>query len=252
MKKSFPYLKLALGLLALSFIPAMASAEDAVTKEKKPSKATLEKYDTNKDDQLSDEEKAKAKEASKEKAKHTREATLAKYDTNKDGKLEDTEKAAKKADEEAAHRRLEHGVADHPHAVRPHAQAQQSQQVGEREEGERGEEPERPQAREERAASLRAREEPAEADLIGVLGRLPDSLAPRLRTSTATDGCGSGSRAAPAWRARSSAAAWYCQKVRLWPASNAVEASLHRKFFLSVYSEQTMRFRGWITSAWKL
>ncbi len=102
MKKLSPSLKLALGLLALSFIPAVLSAEDTVTKEKKPSKATLEKYDTNKDGQLSDEEKAKAKEAAKEKAKHTREATLAKYDANKDGKLEDTEKAAKKADEEAA------------------------------------------------------------------------------------------------------------------------------------------------------
>lgn len=102
MKKTSPSLKLALGLLALSLIPAVASADDVVTKEKKPSKAALEKYDTDKDGQLSDEEKAKAKEASKEKAKHTREATLAKYDTNKDGKLEDTEKAAKKADEEAA------------------------------------------------------------------------------------------------------------------------------------------------------
>ena len=102
MKKLPSSIKLALGLLALSFIPAVLSAEDAVTKEKKPSKAALEKYDTNRDGQLSSEEKAQAKEAAKEKAKHTREATLAKYDANKDGKLEDTEKAAKKADEEAA------------------------------------------------------------------------------------------------------------------------------------------------------
>ena len=51
---------------------------------------------------VSDAEKAKAKEAAREKAKHTREANLAKYDTNKDGKLDDAEKAVKKADEEAA------------------------------------------------------------------------------------------------------------------------------------------------------
>lgn len=102
MKKTPLAIKLALGLLALSFIPTIVSAEDAVSKEKKPSKAALEKYDANKDGQLSEDEKAKAKEVAKEKAKHTREATLAKYDVNKDGKLEDTEKAAKKADDEAA------------------------------------------------------------------------------------------------------------------------------------------------------
>jgi len=102
MKNSSLAIKLALGLLALSFISIQASAEDTASKEKKPSKASLEKYDANKDVLLSDEEKAKAKEAAKEKAKHTREATLAKYDVNKDGKLEDNEKAAKKADEEAA------------------------------------------------------------------------------------------------------------------------------------------------------
>ena len=99
----FPWaLKLALGLLALSFTATFVSADEGVAKEKKPSKATLEKYDADKDGQLSDEEKAKAKEAAKEKAKHTREENLAKYDINKDGKLDDTEKAAQKADEDAA------------------------------------------------------------------------------------------------------------------------------------------------------
>jgi len=102
MKKLPLAIKLALGLLALSFVPTFVLAEDAAPKDKKPSKATLEKYDSNKDGQLSDEEKANAKEVAKEKAKHTREETLAKYDANKDGKLEDTEKAAKKADEETA------------------------------------------------------------------------------------------------------------------------------------------------------
>jgi hypothetical protein len=94
--------RLALGMLALSFITPMVSAEDGMAKEKKPSKATLEKYDADHDGQLSDEEKAKAKQDAREKAKHTREENLAKYDTNKDGKLDDAEKAVKKADEEAA------------------------------------------------------------------------------------------------------------------------------------------------------
>ena len=102
MQKLSAALKLALGLLALSFITTIVSAEDGVNKEKKPSKAALEKYDENKDGQLSAEVLAKATAASKEKAKHTREENLAKYDANKDGKLDDTEKAAKKADEDAA------------------------------------------------------------------------------------------------------------------------------------------------------
>lgn len=95
-------IKFALGLLALSLITTVTSAEEGAVKTKKVSKATLEKYDENKDGQLSDEEQAKAREATKEKAKHTREETLAKYDANKDGKLEENEKAAKKADEDAA------------------------------------------------------------------------------------------------------------------------------------------------------
>jgi hypothetical protein len=96
-------IKLALGLLALSFTTVLVvSAEESAPKERKPSKATLEKYDADKDGQLNDEEKLKAKEGAKEQAKHTREENLAKYDANKDGKLDDTEKAAKKADEDAA------------------------------------------------------------------------------------------------------------------------------------------------------
>jgi EF hand len=101
MKKLPSALKLALGLLALSFTSAVVSAEDGMAKEKKPSKTSLEKYDADKDGQLSAEEQAKAKEVTKEKAKHTREENLAKYDANKDGKLDDAEKAAKKADEDA-------------------------------------------------------------------------------------------------------------------------------------------------------
>ena len=95
-------IKLALGLLALSVTTPFVLAEDSAPKEKKPSKATLEKYDSDKDGQLNEEEQAKAKEGAKVAAKHTREENLAKYDANKDGKLEDTEKAVKKSDEEAA------------------------------------------------------------------------------------------------------------------------------------------------------
>jgi len=43
----------------------------------------LEKYDADKDGQLNDEEKLKAKEGAIEQAKHTREENLAKYDATK-------------------------------------------------------------------------------------------------------------------------------------------------------------------------
>lgn len=102
MKKSSLVLPFALALLALSLTPKILTAEEGSSKSTKPSKATLEKYDADKDGVLNDEEKAKAKAAAKEKAKHTKEENLAKYDANKDGKLDDAEKAAKKADEDAA------------------------------------------------------------------------------------------------------------------------------------------------------
>jgi len=102
MQKLPTTIKLALGFLALLSLTTLVSAEAGSAKERKPSKASLEKYDADKDGQLNDEEKAKAKEGAKEKAKHTREENLAKYDANKDGKLDEAEHAAKKADEEAA------------------------------------------------------------------------------------------------------------------------------------------------------
>jgi hypothetical protein len=102
MKKLSPVLKLALGLLALSFTTTIVRAEENSSKERKPSKATLEKYDADKDGQLNDEEKAKAKAGAREKAKQTREENLAKYDANKDGKLDETERATKKAEEDSA------------------------------------------------------------------------------------------------------------------------------------------------------
>jgi len=101
MKKLPLGLKLALGILALSFNATVVNAGEGGAKHSKPSKATLEKYDADKDGQLNDEEKAKAKQGAKEKSKRTREENLAKYDANKDGKLDDAEKAAKKADEDA-------------------------------------------------------------------------------------------------------------------------------------------------------
>jgi len=93
--------KIALGLLALALmITPLSSLAEGSAKEKL-SKAE-EKYDTDKDGKLSDEEKAKRQEDINAKAKQTREENLAKYDANKDGKLDDAEKAKKKADEDAA------------------------------------------------------------------------------------------------------------------------------------------------------
>ncbi len=96
-------LGIAPALLALLFAVTFAAAADdsMPAKEKKPSKAALEKYDANKDGAL-DEAETKARKADiVAKAKATKEANLAKYDRNKDGKLDEAEKAALKADEDA-------------------------------------------------------------------------------------------------------------------------------------------------------
>jgi Ca2+-binding EF-hand superfamily protein len=106
MKATRSILILAPGLLALSFLfaPLAAPAEETAP-EKKLTKAQ-EKYDTDKDGKLSDEEKARAKEDTAAKAKLTRDEhlkqALAKYDANQNGKLDDDEKARMKADEAAA------------------------------------------------------------------------------------------------------------------------------------------------------
>jgi Ca2+-binding EF-hand superfamily protein len=94
-------LRIALGSLALLFTATMATAEESAGKERKPSKETLAKYDTNKDGALDDTEMAAWKADIAAKAKATKEENLAKYDANKDGKLDETEKAARKADEDA-------------------------------------------------------------------------------------------------------------------------------------------------------
>jgi len=101
MRNPSSILRIALGLLALLFVGTMTRAEEAMAKEKKPSKETLAKYDANKDGVLDDAEKAAMKADVAAKAKTTREANLSKYDLNKDGKLDEAEKAAMKADQDA-------------------------------------------------------------------------------------------------------------------------------------------------------
>ena len=78
--------RIALGILALALMVTPFTARAVDAPKEKLSKAK-EKYDADKDGQLSDEEKAKAKEDARAKAKATHEANLAKYDANKDGKL---------------------------------------------------------------------------------------------------------------------------------------------------------------------
>lgn len=89
----------AAALLALVLTASPVSADDA--KPRKPSKATLEKYDADKDGVLNEEEAAKAKADAAAKAKETRRKNLEKYDADGDGKLSDAEKAKRKADEAA-------------------------------------------------------------------------------------------------------------------------------------------------------
>ena len=56
----------------------------------------IQKYDTNKDGQLSDQEKTALKADMKAKHEQMKKDMLTKFDTNKDGKLDDTERAAAK------------------------------------------------------------------------------------------------------------------------------------------------------------
>ena len=88
-------------LLALAFVlaPLTTNAEEPAP-EPKLTKAK-EKFDTDKDGKLSDEEKTAAKDAARAKARETREENLAKYDLNKDGKLDKEEREKMKADEKA-------------------------------------------------------------------------------------------------------------------------------------------------------
>ena len=102
MKTLTAMFRIALGLLALVFTATMVKAKEDGDKERKPSKETMAKYDTNKDGMLDDAETAAWKADIAAKSKATKEANLAKYDANKDGKLDETEKAVMKADQDAA------------------------------------------------------------------------------------------------------------------------------------------------------
>lgn len=87
-------------LLALALVAQPAVRAEDAAPERKLTK-NQQKYDADQDGKLSDEEKAAAKQAAKEKAKETREKNLEKYDANKDGKLDAEERAKQKADREA-------------------------------------------------------------------------------------------------------------------------------------------------------
>ena len=56
----------------------------------------IQKYDTNKDGQLSDQEKTALRADMKAKHEQMKQQMLAKFDTNKDGKLDDAERQAAK------------------------------------------------------------------------------------------------------------------------------------------------------------
>jgi hypothetical protein len=56
----------------------------------------IQKYDTNKDGQLSDQEKTALEADMKAKHEQMKQERLTKFDTNKDGKLDDAERAAAK------------------------------------------------------------------------------------------------------------------------------------------------------------
>ncbi len=71
-------------------------AADKAARQQRIHQKMLEKYDANKDGQLDDAEKAKAKEDHEARKQKRHEAMLKKFDTNGDGKLDDAEKAAMK------------------------------------------------------------------------------------------------------------------------------------------------------------
>lgn len=91
-----PLLRYLTALVACALTLAFAS--NAYAEEKK---AKTSKYDTDKDGQLSDVEKAAKKEAEKAREAERRAEDLAKYDADKDGKLSKSEKEAMKADKDA-------------------------------------------------------------------------------------------------------------------------------------------------------
>ena len=108
MKSMLPrYLLVPALTLALLAAAPLVRAEDAATAKDKALTKAQQKHDTDKDGTLSDEEKARRKEAAKEKRADVKKEVLEKYDANQNGKLDPDErekmKAAREA-EQAAHR----------------------------------------------------------------------------------------------------------------------------------------------------
>lgn len=87
-------LKIALALSG-SLLAGVAGIASAHGPEKG---ALLQKYDTNKDGKLDDQEKATMRADFQAKRAERKAAMLAKYDLNKDGKLDDSERAVMRDD----------------------------------------------------------------------------------------------------------------------------------------------------------
>jgi Ca2+-binding EF-hand superfamily protein len=88
-------MKLAI-VLGGALITGVAAAQGIGSGSAQPHdrKAMFEKFDTNKDGKLDDQEKAALHTAMQAKHDERKAQMLAKYDTNKDGKLDDTERTA--------------------------------------------------------------------------------------------------------------------------------------------------------------
>lgn len=96
-------MKTTLLILTLSCLPALAGSlkarrQGATAGERaeqlltNPGPRLLERFDTDKDGKLSDEEKSKARETIKARAGEAKGKVLEKFDTNGDGKLDESER----------------------------------------------------------------------------------------------------------------------------------------------------------------
>jgi len=98
MKSRFTIASFVSAFIGLALVTTVRAGEDG---EKPPSKAMLEKYDTNHDGVISEEEKEAGQAAAKAAREARRQEELEKYDENKDGKINRDERAKIKADREA-------------------------------------------------------------------------------------------------------------------------------------------------------
>ena len=89
---------------------AFAVAQDKPARPDRPQResppAMLEKFDTDKDGKLSDEERKAMRTEMEEKREQFRAKMLEKFDTDKDGKLSDEEKATMREEMKARHEAL--------------------------------------------------------------------------------------------------------------------------------------------------